>query len=373
MYRYYFKKHNCLSKPSALFTPSKDSGCTPLLVNFTNTSDPKNGESINSMSFIWKFGSSIIDTFKNQIRTFTNSGTNDSITFIQLIATSKWGCRDTIKDTVTVFPLPKADFFSTNYSSCAPSIINNSNVSLTQYPNANNTYKWEILNKNGTIKSTSIGIIIPIDTIKNPNDTLFYRLIVTNIHGCKPDTLQRMFVTIDNPIASFNRSDTAGCTTLPVLFTNTSTVGASAVWDFGNNQTSALFSPPSINFVNPSNISDSIYKVKLVVTAGSGCKDSITKDIRVFPKPKAIFNITNPICAIDTASAFNNSIFKGGITTYRWKFIQNTSSTINDTASFSPLFTFTNNQSSVDSTYNIRLWVTVLMVVSMIQFDLSLY
>ncbi|MBK7957721.1 MAG: hypothetical protein IPK03_06130 [Bacteroidetes bacterium] len=210
----------------------------------------------------------------------------------------------------------------------------------------------------GNIKKTANGSSIPPDTIFVPNDTVYYRLIVTNIHGCKPDTLQRMFVTIDNPIASFNRSDTAGCTTLPVLFTNTSTVGVSAVWDFGNNQSSSLFSPPSINFVNPSNISDSIYKVKLVVTAGSGCKDSITKDIRVFPKPKAIFNNTNPICAIDTASAFNNSIFKGGITTYRWKFIQNTSSTINDTASFSPLFTFTNNQSSVDSTYNIRLWVT---------------
>ncbi|MFY7883485.1 MAG: PKD domain-containing protein, partial [Dolichospermum sp.] len=343
-------------KPQAAFTTVTRDSCGPRLVNFTNTSDAKNGESLSSMSYLWTYlNTNFTDT--NTAGTFTNTGVVDALYNIRLIATSKHGCIDSAKTNVTVWPNPKADFSSTIYSSCAPFLINNSIVTLTQYPIANSNYLWQILDKLGNIISSSIGTNIPVFTITTPNETFYYRLITSHSRGCKPDTLTRMFVTIANPVPNFTMSDSAGCTPLTVNFTNTSTVGVSSVWTISNGVTPANTNPFNVVFNNLSNTNDATYTAKLVITAGTGCKDSITKTIKVYPKPKAIFSLPDIICADTFKTATNTSVYKAPNVTYGWRFITNTNNSINDTTTPTPIFTFVNNQTGNDSINTVRLRV----------------
>jgi hypothetical protein len=322
-------------KPDAEITLNSTGGCSPLTVSFTNNSDPKNGESISTMSFRWVFDIFPIDTNRDQTKTFYNTGVIDSVRNIRLISTSKWGCKDTADTNVTIYPFPKSSFTSTIYSSCAPFLIGSANLSLQQFSSANDTYTWEILNKSLGIISTITGTNIPTYTLINPDDTVYYRLITSNVHGCKPDTLIRMFRTIPNPVPSFSMSDSAGCSPLVVNFNNTSIAGVSSSWTFSNGAISGVTNPFPITFTNSSHTVNALFTAKLVITAGTGCKDSITVTIRVYPKPLASFNVTSPICANTSLTPSNNSVKKVGLVDYGWKFISpNTSSSISDTAAF---------------------------------------
>jgi PKD repeat protein len=344
-------------KPKANFTTITKDSCGPRLVNFTNTSDAKNGESLSSMSYLWTYlNTNFTDT--NTAGTFTNTGVVDALYNISLIATSKHGCIDSAKTNVTVWPNPKADFSSTIYSSCAPFLINNSIVTLTQYPIANSNYLWQILDKLGNIISSSVGINIPVFTITTPNETFYYRLITSHSRGCKPDTLTRMFVTIPNPVPNFTMSDSAGCTPLTVNFTNTSTVGVSSAWTMSNGATPANTNPFNVVFNNISNTNDATYTAKLVITAGTGCKDSITKTITVYPKPKAIFTLPTNACALSSLNPNNKSIFKIGNVKYGWSIIEPTATIIDDSTSANPVFSFGDNQLVYDSLFNFILLVT---------------
>ncbi|MCA0427441.1 MAG: PKD domain-containing protein [Bacteroidetes bacterium] len=348
-------------KPQAAFTLSPNAaGCSPLPVTFTNASNPKNGESINEMSFSWTFGGLAADTNRDQNRTFFNrGGVIDSLYTVRLIATSKWGCKDTISNTVTVYPFPKADFTASVVSNCAPFAIGSSVIGLNQYPIANDTYTWHILDKAQNILSTSSGTSIPSHTLNQPNDTVYYRLITSNVHGCKPDTLIRMFRTIENPKALFSLSDSVGCHPLTINLTSQSTAGVNHAWNFGNGATSTTINP-SQNFINTSFTKDTTYFVRLVVTAGTGCTDTLIKPLTVYPKPLASFNLAAKACALDTVSISNQSQFKAPAATYSWTRISPVNSLLqfSSTSSATPQLFLPQNKSNADTTYQIRLQIS---------------
>ncbi|MCK6612160.1 MAG: PKD domain-containing protein [Bacteroidia bacterium] len=350
-------------KPQAAFTLSPNAaGCSPLPVTFTNASNPKNGESINEMSFSWTFGGLAADTNRDQSRTFFNrGGIIDSLYTVRLIATSKWGCKDTLSNTVTVYPFPKADFSASVISNCAPFAIGSSVISLNQYPIANDTYTWHILDKAHNILSTSSGTSIPSHTLNQPNDTVYYRLITSNVHGCKPDTLTRMFRTIENPKALFSLSDSVGCHPLNINLTSQSTVGVNHSWNFGNGATSTTINP-SQNFINTSFTKDTTYFVRLVVTAGTGCRDTLIKPLTVYPKPLAAFSISPQACAKSVVSVVNSSQHKGSFATWNWSRMSPTQSLLqaSDSTLREPQFALPDNQGTSDSSYTLRLRVTSL-------------
>ncbi|MCX6337282.1 MAG: hypothetical protein NT153_08385, partial [Bacteroidetes bacterium] len=254
---------------------------------------------------------------------------------------------------VTVYPDAKALFnFSIN-TACAPFVINASNVIAVDYPNANSQYKWY---RNDTLIGT--GLNFPTQTIARANDSILIKLVTTSLRGCKNDSMQVWFRTIPNPKPNFTAIDSIGCTPLSVTFNNTSTIGVISSWTFSNG-----FLPPNPNsfsttFNNFLNTRDTTYTVKLVITAGSGCKDSLTKNIIVYPKPKAIFSLPNIICADTFKTATNASVFKGTSASYIWNFLNNTNNSISNTTAPTPVFTFINNQTGIDSNYTIRLRVT---------------
>ncbi len=348
-------------KPLANFTMSPtSSGCSPQTVLFTNASDPKNSENLNEMRFVWSFTGMASDTNPSLSRTFYNrTGIIDSLYNITLIGTSKWGCKDTMSSSVTVYPFPKSDFAGTNYSNCAPFLLNGTNISLTQYSIANDTYTWQILDKGMNVISQTTGTNIPTYTINQANDTVYYRLITSNVHGCKPDTLTRLFRTISNPKADFTLSDSVGCHPLNINLTSLSTVGVGHSWNFGNGSISNSINPNQI-FINNSNTIDTTYQIRLVVTAGTGCTDTLKKSITVYPKPLASFILADKICALDSTIITNQSVFKTGAVNYSWT----RTSPVNSLMSFSsttvnqPSIYFPENTGSIDSVFQIRLVVT---------------
>ena len=346
-------------KPTISFTAlPNDSGCSPLHVNFSNSSNPQNSESISTMNFLWNFGTYGTDTTRNPQKTFTNSGVIDSTINVKLIGTSKWGCADSVTKLIKVYPFPKADFQSSIYSSCAPFVLNSSIITLTQYPIANSNYVWRIIDKSGTLLNTYFGTTIPSYSITNPNDTIYYQLIASHNRGCKPDTLTRMFRTISNPKPSFSLIDSIGCSPLTVTFNNTSAVGVTSNWTFSNGANPTLTNPFQVIFSNNSNTINKVDTVMLVITAGTGCKDSLSKLITIYPKPKAVFNLASSICSDTNKIITSASIFKAPSASYLWQFVGNTNNVINNPTLVNPTFTFINNQNGIDSIYNIKLRVT---------------
>ena len=346
-------------KPSVNFNISAINGCSPLSVNFTNISDPRNGAGLSTMNFQWFVNNNLVASSQNHASIFANPIFRDSVYQIKLKGANSLGCLDSVVKTVTVYPEPKALFSASFNSSCPPFVISPTLISLTQFPLANNQYIWQFLNPNKTIRKQQIGISPPTDTISTGLDSIYLRLITTSPNNCNADTLELVFRTIANPVAGFNMSDSLGCHPLSVQFTNTSTPGVSLLWRLGNGSTSTAANP-LISYPNLSHTLDSIYRIKLVITAGgTGCKDSIEKLVRVLPKPLARFTLATNVCANSTINPSNTSLFKGSANanTYRWaKF--NASVSLNDSTIASPIIAFAQNQTSFDSLFNIRLRIT---------------
>jgi gliding motility-associated-like protein len=108
--------------------------------------------------------------------------------------------------------------------------------------------------------------------------------IVTDVSGCS-DTLKiKRFVTVGASKADFSTVSDTFCLSdsSPIEFTNLSVGANYYYWTFGNGVSGSskneFYSYPAVG----------TYKVKLVVSGGVGCTDSITKTITII-QPKATF------------------------------------------------------------------------------------
>src|SRR5205823_5767069 len=70
------------------------------------------------------------------------------------------------------------------------------------------------------------------------------------------------------------------------------------------------------------------YTVTLYATSTRGCRDSVSKPVTVYPKPKADFNAPGA-CLSDSASFTDQSTVKtGSITGWQWDFGDSVTSTL---------------------------------------------
>jgi hypothetical protein len=265
------------------------------------------------------------------------------------------GCKDTVAKNVMVYPNAKALFTASSTINCAPFNIT-SKINLLAFPNANSNYLWYA--KDSLIGS---GVNFPSYILNTANDSVLIKLKAISIRGCKDDSMAIWFRTIPNPVPAFTTSSDTGCSALTVAFTNTSTPGVTSVWSFSNGAIPGGGNPFSINFANPSNTNNVSYTAKLVITAGSGCKDSISKSILVYPKPLASFSLPSTYCSNTTLIPTNNSIYKSVSVSYEWSRIAppiNSLLTFSNSFATTPNISLPDNQLSVDSSYSIRLRVT---------------
>lgn len=250
--------------------------CSPLIVSFTNMSV------INATSN-WDFGDGILSTQTNPIHTFTTNASFVNTTYsVSLIVFSANGCRDTMVKTVSLLPHPKS-FFGVDTPACSSKVLTFTNTSVGA-----TSYSWDFGNGN---TSTSTNTTLTQQYINNSgvNQTYTVQLITTNANSCTD--ILNVPITIHSKLnVNIVASKDSGCAALRVNFPPIAGVNNYS-WNFGDGN-SGMGANITHTFINNGN-SNVTYSVQLIATDGYGCADTVSKKIKVFPKPKAMFSV-NP-------------------------------------------------------------------------------
>ncbi|HCS21022.1 MAG TPA: hypothetical protein DIW47_10770 [Bacteroidetes bacterium] len=284
--------------PVASFVKSNESICGPTTIFFTNQSTGAN-------AYSWSFGDGGTSGTANPSHAYSMNPTVDTTYIVRLIATNFYNCRDTTFDSVSIFPYPTAVIVTDTSMGCNPLTVNFSHNSLLS-----TGFAWDFGNGNTSTSQTPSSVF----TNSTLYDTLYsVELLVSSVHGCVDSTTRTIRVFPD-PTVEFVAQPTSGCGDLTVNFNNQSTpndTGSIAImsfnWDLGNGSSSTATHPSSLYL--RALTQDSIYTVELIGTSEHGCRDSVSHDVRTFPKPLANFTQSDTSgCGPLTVSFTNISI-----------------------------------------------------------------
>jgi gliding motility-associated-like protein len=251
--------------PVAGFTP--EDACANSSTQFINTSTISSG---TISGYFWDFG----DGFG------TSTAINPSYTYLQpgtytvtMIATSNEGCSDTITRTVTIFPLPVANFLNISAAGCGPLVVNFTDSSYIAQGSVI-AWFWDF----GDGQSS---------TLQNPphtyeaSGTYNVTLTVTSNNGCENSITVPNIVTVyPGPIAEFQPDPAQASILQPEFnFTNLTTGGLSYQWTFGDGSASSSQFEPFHAYADTGT-----YMVTLYVVNSYGCRDTVQHPVRVLPE-----------------------------------------------------------------------------------------
>ena len=283
-----------LQSPLASFSPSSISGCTPLTVNFTNTSTNTNGASYN-----WIFGNGSSSPIENPSTIYTDSG----YYAVQLQVMNSNRCMNDTIINIQVNLSPTAIASTTDTVGCNPmtAVFTNNSINAT-------AYSWNF--GDGITSST----VSPSHIYTTPGNYTV-TLIAASGAGCLDTLIFPYTIQVNQtPVASFTKSVSSGCTPLTVHLNNTSakTNGASYLWDFGNGSTSTDASP-DVTYNTAGT-----YTIQLQVTNASGCTDTTSQTVQVNATPVAIASTADTTGCTPYLSTFANN--STNATGYLWNF-----------------------------------------------------
>lgn len=278
-------------KPAGL-PDTVDSGCAPLTVQFPAVT--------NAVSYLWDFGDlSPLDTNSAPSHTYFLP---DSNIRVQLITQSAAGCRDTSYSTVKVYPNPNAQFSIGITAACAPVLVNFTNLSA-----GGTNFHWDFRD-GSTLDTTFVNVSHVYQN--TGTSTLNYQVQLTaeNQFGCT--SIDSMPFAVYPEVAADFTHDSVGCSPLGVLFTNTSSSGASDFgWIFSDGVTSSQQNPAR-TFIN-SGIAPDTIDVQMIASSPppQNCLDTAYSRVIVFPSPNANFSVNPPSNTLtypDTVFTINN-------------------------------------------------------------------
>ena len=287
------------ARPVAAFQPSAILGCSPMTVDFTNSTT-------GATQYLWLFGDGSSATAADTAHTYTNFGTTDTVYTVTLIASSPFGCADTVSLLITVAPGVVAGFVHNAQPGCAPM-----NVGFTNTSSGAGSYLWDFGD------GTTSNAINPAHTYVNNTFFLATHTVTLTAFspaGCQSIATQQIMV-YPTPDFTFSAQPDSGCSPLNVTFP--SVVGAvSYQWNFGDGSTGSGASPTH-TYINTTG-SDQVFTVTLIGSNAFGCSDTTTADVVVYPIPTAQFS-TSPLsgCHPVTAQMTNQST---GASIFNWSY-----------------------------------------------------
>jgi gliding motility-associated-like protein len=221
--------------------------------------------------------------------------------------------------TLNVQAMPTATFNLNN--ACTASVVN-----FTNLTSGSTTCSWDFgdgFSATGYHASHSY----------NTAASYTVKLTISNPGNCIDSAVKSLMI-FPRPTASFVGGDTA-CLGTSVLFINSSSIPSGSI------------SQSAFNFNDGSPVSTSLtathlftqpgmYAVKLLAVSNYGCKDSVIRQINIYPKPSVHFYASN-VCR-GSIVVFNNlSWISSGNLDYKWNFGNGSTSAVS-----SPAYTYTN-------------------------------
>lgn len=284
-------------RPEAVIQASPMMGCSPLTVQFDNTST---GASI----FTWSMGDGTAYSTAAVSHTYLNQGIADTIFTARMIAASPFGCADTSEVNITVAPGVQAAFIHDAQPGCAPLGVQFQNLSTGA-----DGYVWDF-GDGGTSAVAS-----PYHTFTNTSYFLATRtvtLTAVSDEGCQSSVSQQVTV-YPTPVFDITADVDSGCSPLTIAFPGV--IGAvSHSWDFGDGIT-ATGPSPSHTYVNGTT-AEQVHVATLIGANAFGCVDTATMEVRVFPVPQARFQLSDSAGCHPFAAEITNLSIGGGSFTW---------------------------------------------------------
>lgn len=300
-------------KPVADFATQNE--CLNDVMDFQDLSSVASGSVV---TWEWDFGDLNTDIVQSPSHLFTTFGNFT----VELMVETDNGCRDTTSQQVEIYQLPVAAF---NYSDVC--LLDSANFTDQSTTNSGvvDSWNWD-LGDNSTENVQG-----PISHLYDPPNTYTVELIVQTDVGCW-DTVEQDIIIYPMPETDFVADSV--CFGQPTNFTDQSSILSGIIstydWNFGSGATS--------NLQNPTNIfpQTSYTPVTLLLTSDFGCKDTITKDIRVYVLPEPDFSFIDT-CFEDQVDFINLSqIPEGTNDIYDWDFADATTSQLTDPTHWFP-------------------------------------
>ncbi len=251
-----------------------------------------NGVGVNA--YIWQFPDfdASTTTLVSPSKTFTNITSEPRFYTIRLSVVSAANCTTTVEKIIKVNPNPSVNILATTVQqpNCGALSVN------FRYGNPSNAvrYVWHF-GSNDSLVSTDTTAFLRDFT--NETAAAFNRNITLTSYsaqGCFATVSQQITV---NPLvrARFTQSADSGCTPLPIMLLDSSTAAANVKTWIVNGQ---IFN--NLGQVNTvlrnGGLQDTVFVVKLAVRNNTGfnCRDTMTRQIKVFAKPKTLSLTATP-------------------------------------------------------------------------------
>lgn len=284
-------------------------GCSPHTVDFDN-------QTLGAQNYFWDFGDGVTSADSEPIHTFLNTSPSDTIFNVMLVATSTFGCTDTIYLPITVNPMPTAQFTMNATAGCQPMVLGLDNYSL----GATNYY-WNYGDGTFSTNGDPYHEHTYVNNTGIPQD-FEVQLIAYTAGGCTDTTVQNVTIFPD-VVAAFS-SDTAACGQLSVELANNSQGAVSYIWMMGDGNT-LMDVEPTYNYVNTGN-TDLTYTMTLVATSAFGCTDTAYQTVHVYAVPTANFIATPFIQQFPNATVDLLNMSSAGNWNYDWDMADGTTS-----------------------------------------------
>lgn len=283
-----------ISPPKAGFIASHSCD-NPFEVTFTDTS-------LGPNVWHWDFGDGFTSTNPDNVHTFASTG-NYSVRLA--VEETNSGCKDTTTRVIRVTD-PVADFSGSPLTGCYPLIVYFTSASVDA-----DTYQWFFGDGDTSSQENPIKVY-------DSSGIYDVTLIITDIHGCTDTIVKNDYVTVLGANAWFAADTLFGCTPLKVDYNDSSTsflgTVTSWLWDFGDNDTSALQNPSKI-YTEPG-----IYSIGLRVTDSNGCADSVLRVNYIVPTyPAPNFYADDTVVCVGEDVHFSNLSIGVGMN-FLWDF-----------------------------------------------------
>jgi gliding motility-associated-like protein len=265
-----------VSKPVAGFTVSDSiSSCTPLEVDFTNTSQ-------YYIASFWNLGGGT-STITNPVQFYNSPGVYP----VKLIVTSNGGCKDSIVKTITVFDTTGSKVTYLPLDGCKPLLVN-----LATFSPGPMSYTWDfgdgvLINNNSTT----------INHVYNFFGNFVPKVIMKDPAGCIIPITGLDTIRIKGATVKFGLDKKLFCDSGLVTFSDSTIYNDSLSfyhWNFGDGTSSALQNPTHYYTTSGT------YSVYLNVQTQNACVDTFRYNfIKVVQSPLISVAGDSVICIND--------------------------------------------------------------------------